>query len=68
MESKTCKKCITPCAKCISATFCLECGFDPSNRRYLPPNCKCSEMFSDHGDKCDTCTAPCTKCFGFGWN
>lgn len=61
-----CKPCISPCTKCKDDTICYECGYDPTSKRIRPPTCRCTEMFSDHGDKCDTCTAPCNTCVGFG--
>lgn len=49
----------------MNATWCYECGYGEENR-INPPTCECTELLSDHGDKCDTCTSPCVKCTGFG--
>jgi hypothetical protein len=65
-DGTICVKCVTPCTKCRDATYCYECGYDPTNLRIRPPTCRCDELYSDHGDKCDTCTAPCKTCTGFG--
>lgn len=66
LDVNICKKCKSPCATCISDTFCHTCGYDPTNVRTRVPQCSCPEHLSDHGDRCDTCTAPCAKCTGFG--
>lgn len=66
LDGNVCIKCKTPCATCLNETFCYTCGFDPTNLRIRAPTCECDEEYSDFGDRCDTCTAPCSKCTGAG--
>ena len=63
LEGSECKKCVSPCSKCLDATTCTECGFGES-LRIKPPTCHCIVGYKDITSSCEECPSEYKNCGG----
>lgn len=56
-----CIKCPSPCKRCLNENHCLECGYGPDLRLYIP-KCECKPLYYDNTDMCKSCVSPCKEC------